>query len=124
LSIEARIYEALTTSVTLAALVGTRIYPIKARQNAPYPVVVYKRDGGEREYGMDGSYSTLENAAIELSIHATAVTARRLVSDAAISALSSATAFVGLTILSPTDHYNDEVSIYTRTYSVSIWNRE
>jgi len=124
LSIEARIYEALTTSVTLAALVSTRIYPIKARQNAPYPVVVYKRDGGEREYGMDGSYSTLENAAIELSIHATAVTARRLVSDAAISALSSATAFVGLTILSPTDHYNDEVSIYTRTYSVSIWNRE
>ena len=124
MSIEARIYQALTTSATLNALVSDRIYPIKARQNAPYPVVVYKRDGGEREYGMDGSYSTLENAAIELSIHATAVTARRLVSDAAISALSSATAFVGLTILSPTDHYNDEVSIYTRTYSVSIWNRE
>ena len=123
MSIEARIYQALTTSATLNALVSDRIYPIKARQDSDFPAVVYKRDGGEREYGMDG-YSTLENAAIELSIHATAVTARRLVSDAAINALSSATAFTGIVVESPMDFYNDEVSIYTRTYSVSIWNRE
>jgi len=123
MSIEARIYQALTTSATLNALVSDRIYPIRTRQNSPYPVVVYKRDSGERIYAMDG-YSTLENAAFELSIHATAVTARRLVSDAAINALSSATAFTGIVIESPMDHYDDEVSLYTRTYSVSIWNRE
>ena len=123
MSIEARIYQALTTSAALNALVSDRIYPIKARQDGGFPAVVYKRDGGEREYGMDG-YSTLENAAIELCIHATAVTARRLVSDAAINALSSATAFTGIVVESPMDAYNDEVSIYTRTYSVSIWNRE
>jgi len=122
-SIEARIYQALTTSATLNALVSDRIYPIKARQDGDFPAVVFRRDGGEREYGMDG-YSTLENAAIELSIHATAVTARRLVSDAAINALSSATAFTGIVVASPMDEYNDAVSIYTRTYSVSIWNRE
>jgi len=65
-----------------------------------------------------------ENAHFEVSIYATAVTARRLTSDAVIGAISSATAFTALVIASPVDAYNDEVGLYQRTYDISAWNRE
>jgi len=123
MSVYARVYDALTTSATLGALVGDHIYPIRAYQEAGYPAVVYRRASGDRAYDMSG-YSTLENALIELAVHATAVTARRLVSDAAINAISSATAFRGIIVASPMDEYDDEVNVYTRTYEVSIWNKE
>lgn len=69
-------------------------------------------------------YSTLENALFEVVIYATAVTARRVVSDAVINAISSATAFTGLGIASPEDAWDDEASVYRRTYDISIWNQQ
>ena len=123
MSVEARVYNALTTSATLTGLVSTRIYPIRMLQGTEYPAVVYRRNSGDRVYDISG-YSTLENATLEVEIHATAVTARRLVSDAVINALSSATAFTGLAFTSPFDYYDDGVRVYTRIYDVSIWNAE
>jgi len=38
----------------LAALIGTRIYPITYPQDAALPVVVYQRTSGVSEYGHDG----------------------------------------------------------------------
>ncbi len=123
MGIETRVYDALTTSTALAALVSTRIYPIRMMQGVGFPTVVYRRASGDRHYDMSG-YSTLENAIIELAVYATAVTARRLASDAAISAISSATAFTGLAIAAAEDSYNDATELYVRTNEISIWNNQ
>lgn len=120
MGLEAAWYNALTTSAALAGLVSTRIYPLQMPQGETYPSVVYRRTGGERVHDFAG-YSTIENAMFELVVLATAVTARRLTADAAIGALSSATAFTASVILSPDDSYDDEVSVYVRSYDISIW---
>lgn len=121
--LEERLYTALTGSATLTAIVGTAIYPIKRAQGSTLPAVVYRRASGGREYSTIG-YATLENAHIELSVYATAVTARRKTGDAAIGAISSSVTFRGLVISSPQDFYNDETAEYSRRIEVSIWNGE
>jgi hypothetical protein len=118
--LEAEVYNSLTTSVTLTGMVGSNIYPIYAPQGTGHPAVVYRRSAGERIHDFDG-YSTIENAQFEVVVFATAVTARRRVSDAVIGALSSATAFRGLAISSPQDRYDDSVRLYARIYDISIW---
>lgn len=46
MSVESVIYDRLAADATLAALVGNRIYPIRAPQEAVLPLVVYQRIGG------------------------------------------------------------------------------
>lgn len=123
MALESKLYSALSTSATLAGLVGDGIYPIKAPQGTSYPIVVYKRAYGDRFFNTTG-YSSLENAHVELIVYATAVVARRLTGDAAINALSSSTDFAALVIASPIDEFDNEVGIYKRTFDVSVWNRE
>jgi len=123
MALESKVYAALATAVHLNTLVGDRIYPIKMLQGTDYPAIVYRRSGGERIQDVSG-YSTLENAEIEVEVHATAITARRLVGDAVVSALSHATGFSGMMFSSPFDRYDDSIGIYTRTMEISIWNSE
>lgn len=121
--LEEKLYNSLTTSATLTAIVGTAIYPVRRVQGGTLPAVVYRRASGGREYTTVG-YATLENAHIELSIYATAVTARRKTGDAAIGAISSSLTFKGLVISSPQDFYDDETAEYSRRFDISIWNSE
>ena len=122
--IESKLYSVLSGSAALAAWVSTRIYPIKKEQRTGQPSLVYRLISGEKYYAIDGGDCELENPSVELTIYATAVVARRLTGDAAVNALSSSTDFAALVIASPVDTYDDSVGLYTRTYSVSVWNRE
>lgn len=51
MSAGARIYTRLTTHSGTAALVGTRVYPVIAPQNAQYPCIVYQRISGTEQMG-------------------------------------------------------------------------
>ena len=49
-----KIYSALAGGGALAALVGTRIYPVDAPQDVATPFVTYQRVGGNRETDLGG----------------------------------------------------------------------
>lgn len=42
-TVEEALYETLTASTSVTAVVGTRVYPLKAPQNPSYPLAVYQR---------------------------------------------------------------------------------
>lgn len=49
---EEAIYKHLSTDSTITAIVGTRIYPVLAPQDASYPCLVYQRLGSEPVHAM------------------------------------------------------------------------
>lgn len=123
MSLNGRIYDSLTTSVTLMALT-TKIYPDHRPQNNGTPAVVYRRIGGGRENTLDGGYVNLENPRVEFKVFATAIDARRTVADAVVAAVTSSTRFSAISAMAPYDDYNPVVNEYTRVLDFSIWNHE
>lgn len=51
MSAGARLHSRLTTHAGTSALVGTRVYPVIAPQNAQYPCIVYQRISGTEQMG-------------------------------------------------------------------------
>ncbi len=54
-TINETIYAILTASAPLAALVGTRVYPVKMPQKVVFPAIVFAKMGGPRAHSNDGS---------------------------------------------------------------------
>ena len=52
--IEDAFFKLLSEYPDLAALVGSRIYPMLAPQDADFPLIIYQRLGTERNYDMSG----------------------------------------------------------------------
>jgi hypothetical protein len=52
--VEADLYDYLTDVAAIAALVSTRVYPLRLPQDASLPAVVYQRISGERVRSHDG----------------------------------------------------------------------
>lgn len=53
--IKETVYSTLTNDATVAALVGTRVYPHKPPQGATLPAVGYLRIGGPRDTSLNGA---------------------------------------------------------------------
>jgi len=123
MSLYNRIYDALTTSVTLMALT-TRIYPQHRPQGDGTPGIVFRRISGNREYALSEGYVELENPRVEIKIFATAIDNRRELSTAVVAAMEASTLFSAIMAMAPYDDYNDIVGEYTRILDFSIWNHE
>lgn len=54
-TINESLYTILTGNAALAALVGTRVYPVKLPQKVVYPAIVFTKLGGPRAHSQDGS---------------------------------------------------------------------
>ena len=122
MSIEGKIYSALSASTALTALVSSSIYPDHRYQGDTVPAVVYYRaPGGERINDLKG-YGGKENPVIEITAYATAVDTRRDVADAVITAITNSTRFSALLPMPPFDDYDDETKTYERTLQFSVWN--
>jgi hypothetical protein len=123
MSVESKVYTALSTSSALVALVASAIYPEHRTQADALPAVVFNRMSGLRVNSLNG-YSNLENANVEVTVYAKTIDKRVSIGDAVIGAMSSAS---GLSVLlndSPSDFYDDEVQVYERNFTFSVWNRE
>jgi hypothetical protein len=85
-----RLEEAIVTQLKnhtpLAALVGTRIYPITYPQNATLPVVTYQRTAKTPEYSHDGEAGVAESR-FQISSFATSFAQVRDVASAVKGAL-------------------------------------
>lgn len=123
MSVESKIYSALSGSTVLVALVGSNIYPEHRMQAEALPAVVFARVSGLRVNSLSG-YSNLENISMDVTLYTKSVDARGSIGAVLISAMTSATGCTVLLNDSPSDFYDDEVEVYERNYTFSIWNRE
>jgi hypothetical protein len=87
------------------------------------PAVVFARVSGLRVNSLSG-YSNLENISMDVTLYTKSVDARGSIGAVLISAMTSATGCTVLLNDSPSDFYDDEVEVYERNYTFSIWNRE
>lgn len=53
-TIEQALYALLAGDATLVAIIGTRIYPLRAPQNATYPLLVYQQIASQKVHSMQG----------------------------------------------------------------------
>jgi hypothetical protein len=107
----------------LTSAVGSNISPESRPRAAAPPAVVFQRSGGLRVNSLSG-YSGLENAVVEIVVYATSVDKRREIGDLVIGAMSSSVLFKSICQDSPNDFYDDDVNVYERSITFSVWNRE
>lgn len=88
--VENYIFQHLSTSATVTALVSNRIYPLKAPQNPTYPFIVYQRVSCSPEYGVDG-FHNLSNVTIQFDCYATNHSGVRSLSSALHTVMQTAT---------------------------------
>ncbi|QQS08676.1 MAG: DUF3168 domain-containing protein [Phycisphaerales bacterium] len=60
MTIEAELFQFLTTNAALSGLLADRLYPKQLPQNPIYPAIVYHRISGARDYSHDGSGNRAE----------------------------------------------------------------
>jgi hypothetical protein len=123
MSIESKIYSALSGSTALTALVGSNIYPEHRMQAEALPAVVFARVSGLRVNSLSG-YSNLENISMDVTLYTKTIETRGTIGNVVISAMTSATGCTVLLNDSPSDSYDDDVEVYERNYTFSVWNRE
>lgn len=123
MSVEAKVYSALSGSTALTTLVGSAIYPELRMQSVALPAVVYSRASGFRVNSLQG-YSNLENADIQVTVYTKSIDTRITIGNAVIGAISSAAELNALVNDSPTDFYDDETEVFERSIMFSVWNRE
>jgi len=86
MSLESAIVNQFRNYAPLAALVGTRIYPVTYPQNATLPVVVYQRTSRLPEYSHDGDCGAAESR-FQISAFAKSYSVARQTADAIHGAL-------------------------------------
>jgi hypothetical protein len=119
--LEGDIYNTLSGSTALTALVSSSIYPDHRFQGDITPAVVFWRaPGGERINDIKG-YGGKENPVIEVTVYTTAVDARRVVGDAVATAMTGSTRYTCLMPYPPFDDYDDETKVHERTLQFSVW---
>jgi hypothetical protein len=80
------IYDILKSDVTVAAIVGTQIYPMRTPQAVDPPFVVYTTTDNEPTDTKDGS-STLDEIRFDVSMYSDTMTELESLSDAVRRAL-------------------------------------
>ncbi len=116
MSVETDLYTMITSDAGVAALVGTRVFPLVAGTNAALPLVVYRRTGDAQVRGMGADAMT--QSIFRLDCWAVTFSAVKQLSDAVVAAVDRQSAGSIKAILK-----NDETPIrddVTGDYRISI----
>lgn len=125
--LEEALYTYLQTVPTLAALVGTRIYPVRLPEGAALPALVYQRVSAQRTYTHDPFESTMAYVSARVQLTAWAETAAEAieVGEAAVLGLSGYEGEMGgvllgsVTVLLELDDYEPESKLYRRITDIA-----
>ena len=79
-TVEENLYTLFTGSTAIAAVVGTRVYPVMAPQNATYPCLVYTRVSTPRFHTHDGA-SGMAQPRFQINLWADSFSAARTLAD-------------------------------------------
>lgn len=128
MTVEADIFSRLSGYTTLAALIGTRVYPSLLPQNATYPAVSYRRVSSERPPVM-GDDTGIVRARFQFDVWATSysgmIAVKELVREAMQRYSGTATVTILETfILMDMDLYEDDTRIHHGVIDVEINYRE
>ena len=121
MSLETKLYSLLSANAGVLALVNTRIYPLVAPQEATMPFVVYTRVSSFRLYSLAG-YSNLEYPRMQVDCYGTTYSEAKLLSEAVITAIRSATTF-GAEQDDPQEMFEEDET-FRVSIDFSIWNQE
>lgn len=128
--IEAAVYSILTADSTLAALVGTRVYPQVAPQDVALPYVAYERISTSRVYSHSPGVSQLARARFQFTAGSTSYSDVRAVVNAvrgALDAYSGTAAGVQIYVaLSQNEFgtFSDDGDLRTVRQDFYVWHRE
>jgi len=88
------IYTLLTGASAVSALVGTRVYPDMATQDAVYPFIVYSEEGADPSDTKDG-VSTLDVVGLQIVVFSNSYATAQTLAEAARVALDRAGGIIG-----------------------------
>lgn len=127
MTIEADLYSRLTGHAGLAALIGTRLYPDAAPQNASRPYVVYQRISTTRWQALSGVV-VAASPRFQLTVYADSVSDLVSVAAqlrAAVLAMADSTVTVyERTLDNESTGYDDESHLFRRDLDVRILHSE
>lgn len=127
--IEDGLYAHLIAYAGLAALIGDRVYPLKAPQDAIYPLLNYQRISGPRVHSHNGP-SGLAHPRFQLTAWASSLIEAKLVvaqARAAVDGFKGTMGDVdinGCFVVNEIDHYDPETERHGTTIDVIIWHNE
>lgn len=120
-TIEATIFGGLTADTALAALIGTRLYPVRFLQGAALPNITYQRIDTPRQYLL-GSDDTDITPRFQFSIRAGDFDTCRAVANALRPALNALSP--NLTIVDERDLDETEAELYRTDIDVTLFTEE
>jgi hypothetical protein len=112
--LEATLYTKLSTTAGIAALVGTRIYPMIMPQGSTYPAVTFQRIATEPRESCMVADCGIVRARIQITAWADTFTAAKAVADQVRQALQrwTGTGIQGSFIIGEYDLYDEEALKY------------
>lgn len=128
--IEAAVYSILTADSTLAALVGTRVYPNVVPQDVALPAVAYQRISTSRVYSHSPGVSQLARPRFQFTSVANSYSDVKAVANAVRGALDAyggtAASVLVFTMLSQNefDTFSDDGDLHTVRQDFYVWHRE
>lgn len=120
--IEEKLYTLLSGATVITALTKTRIYPVKAPQNAKYPHLIYTRISGGQVNGLDG-YLNLEQPRIQVDIYSIGYSQVKTLAENVHTTMNGATTFKSI-LISDNDFFEEEIDTYRVIMDYSCFNRE
>jgi len=129
MAIEENLYSYLTNDAAIAALVGTRVYPLTAEQGASLPLLVYQRVSTPREVSQSGS-SGLAHPRFQISCLAASYGDAVALANAVVAALNGYKGTFGAGSIQASfvdtelDVYDFDTNRYRRIVDVIIWHAE
>lgn len=122
MSIESKIYSALTGNTTIFASVSNRIFPMVMPQDTTLPAITYQRLSGGQENDLSG-YSNLENPHISIMCWATNYDgALDLAEDVHVAMDGAGSAFHSI-LVNDLDGFDPETEYYVRSMDFSCWGQ-
>ncbi len=120
-SIQERLYNYLRFDAGVAALVGTRVYPVRLPQQPTLPAITYQRVDGIPQYSHSGR-SDLVQSRIQVSCWALTYAAVIDLVDAVKAATD--TFPEDATVEDMPDMYDPETQVYHVPVDVIVWYQE
>lgn len=132
MSIEAALVAELKAHAGLAALIGTRIYPLKLPQSATFPAVTYQRISGPRVSCMGGDslahprfqfdcWATGYLDALDVAAQVRAALQR---TSGTIGSGSNTASGVAIYLINEIDDYEPDTEYYRVTLDFIVWHEE
>ena len=129
MSIDAALFSHVTADAGVAAAIGTRFYPVRAPQNATYPLALYHRVSGNRTDSLSGD-SGLADPRFQISAMAATYAAAASAREALRQALSGYQGLMGAFVVTASvavneiDLFYDDVGLHQCSFDVFLTHQE